>query len=540
MSRSHRRSGVAGWPSPTMADAFNELRADYNAARSTRYTPRMPGVPSLGASADYHYRTEFSLMRMIELGRHFARNDMVVAPGIRRLTSSVLPDIFTLDPQTGSDQLDSELFERWENWTGDRDLCHAEGRFEFWELGRQCFRSFITDGDFFTILTDTGALQLVEAHRCRTPYSVRKKNAVHGIVCDEQRRPLEYWFTREDIDPSRGVSSIDQIKRYGARDAEGRRAVLHIYHPDRLSQMRGVSILMPAADAAGMHDDLEFAKLVQAQTVSCWSIFHEQTHNPFGESEGGEDAQHGEQTTETLADGSTRTIETIAPGMEYWGKPGEKLHGFSPNTPNAEFFPHATLILTFIAVNLDLPLQVLLLDPTKTNFSGWRGAIDQARTRYRELQRWWMTEWLRPVYEFCATRWIAEDPALARLAATAKRPLFHLWNPPGWSYIEPAKDVVTDLTRRRNGLISPRRQMSERGFDFYRITDESIADHVYAIRNAKVAAKALNDEFDDDQPVHWREVLSLPTPDGVTLAVGETPAEDEAPAGEPKEKTDAA
>lgn len=251
MSKPRRAS--ATWPSPSLADAFNDLRADYNAARSTRYTPRMPGVPSLGASADYHYRTEFALMRMIELGRHFARNDMVVAPGIRRLTSSVLPDVFTLDPQSGASKLDDVLFDGWQDWTGDRDLCHSEGRFEFWELGRQCFRSWITDGDLFTILTDTGALELVEAHRCRTPYSARQKNAVHGVVCDDRRRPLEYWFTREDIDPSRSVSSLDQIKRYPARDAQGRRAVLHIYHPDRLSQMRGVSILMPAADAAGMH-----------------------------------------------------------------------------------------------------------------------------------------------------------------------------------------------------------------------------------------------------------------------------------------------
>jgi len=37
--------------------------------------------------------------------------------------------------------------------------------------------------------------------------------------------------------------------------------------------------------------------------------------------------------------------------------------------------------LGILAVNLDLPLCVFLLDASETNYSGFRGAIDQARQR---------------------------------------------------------------------------------------------------------------------------------------------------------------
>jgi hypothetical protein len=43
-----------------------------------------------------------------------------------------------------------------------------------------------------------------------------------------------------------------------------------------------------------------------------------------------------------------------------------------------------------------------------------------------------------------------------------------------------------------------------------------------AIRKAKTAAAELNEDFPAD-PVHWREIISLPTPDGVQLNLLDEP-----------------
>ena len=52
-----------------------------------------------------------------------------------------------------------------------------------------------------------------------------------------------------------------------------------------------------------------------------------------------------------------------------------------------------------------LPLCVFLLDASETNYSGFRGAIDQARQRWREVQSWMMTSFHGPVYEWKVRQW---------------------------------------------------------------------------------------------------------------------------------------
>ena len=77
------------------------------------------------------------------------------------------------------------------------------------------------------------------------------------------------------------------------------------------------------------------------------------------------------------------------------------------------------MLLGILAVNLDLPLCVFLLDVSETNYSGFRGAIDQARQRWREIQSWMMGSFHRPVYEWKVRQWAVTDSALRRAVERA-------------------------------------------------------------------------------------------------------------------------
>ena len=68
------------------------------------------------------------------------------------------------------------------------------------------------------------------------------------------------------------------------------------------------------------------------------------------------------------------------------------------------------MLLGILAVNLDLPLCVFLLDASETNYSGFRGAIDQARQRWREIQSWMMGSFHGPVYECCLAVAVGSTP----------------------------------------------------------------------------------------------------------------------------------
>jgi len=506
-------------------ELFGSLRADYNIAKRGRFRRKRKGVSTSGRTADWHYRAEGDYLYAMETARDCYRNDTVVGQGVRRAVDNVIQDGIRFDPQTGNEKLNVYLLAKWNRWASDKNQCDISGRLDFHGMEWLVLLQTIVDGDVFALLPDTPQVQLIEGHRCRTP-SNTKMPVVHGVRLDEWRKPVEYWFTKDDLSPNRQLARVSDCVKYGATNEDGTPAVLHVYRPDRVSQTRGITAFAPAIDSMGMGDDLFFAQLVKAQVASCYAIFREYDGSAVFAG-GSNPDERGAESTDTWSDGTSRNLEGIAPGMEIFGRPGEKLQGFSPNVPNQEFFSHAMLILTFVAINLDLPLAVLLLDPSKTNFSGWRGAIDQARITFRRIQRWMTGCFHRPVYEWKLRQWLDPessefDETLARLVASAgEADLFaHRWNPPTWAYIEPLKDASGDLIRVRNALISPRRLHAERGRDWDEIAREIVEDNAAAIRMARQTAGKLNQEFEGDgQDVHWRELISLPTPDGVNISL---------------------
>lgn len=487
---------------------FSDMRSDYAAARSSRFRRRRTGVSSVGSGADYHYRSEGDYLRILEQARDMYRNDAVVGQAVDRCVLNTIQNGFNVDPQTGDGKLDEDLWARWDEWANDPDLCDAGGEMCFADMEEAVFRAQIVDGDIFALPLESGQLQLVESHRCRTPTKLPKSGrmaAIHGVVIDQNRRRVEYWFTKDDIHPSLPIRGIDSVTVYQARDPNGRRQVFHVYKPSRASQTRGVSAFAPVFDVLGMVEDIQFAKLVQQQVVSCFAIIREREMDWRGPAGG----QTGEQTSQTLGDGSTRVIQGVSPGMDISGTPGEKISGFSPSVPNAEYFPHIRLVLTMIGINLGLPLVMFLMDASETNFSGYRGAMDQARMGFRSNQRRLRDKFHRRVYQWKLDQWSATDPALARARDRIDDKAFftHRWNVPRWPYIQPLQDAQADAMRVEKLLISPRRKHAELGQEYDEVMAETVADNALAIRSAIGEQQKIKSET--GVVVDWHELLHV-------------------------------
>jgi capsid protein len=508
----------------TIVEQFANLRADYDAARPSIYRRARPGILPQGSGADWHYRIEILYFGMMELARDIMRNNVVVGQGVRRFVANILQDGFIPDPETGDEGLNQYLSDSWEDWANDPDQCDISQEMTFHDMECMGLQNTIVDGDCFFLPMKSGALQMHEGHRCRRPSRMRR-NVVHGIELDDNRRRINYFFTQDSIPLGQTAIRLADMEMVPARNKYGERQVFHLYRPDRMSQTRGVTSFAPTADTAGMGDDLCFAQLVKAQSAACWAILHEMASDatppevPRGT---------GEPTEDARPSGGVRRIEGAVPGMEYFGYLGEKLSGFSPNIPNPEFFHHAMLIMTFIAINLDMPLAMFLLDPTKTNFSGWRGAMDQAKMRFRSFQTWEISHLHKYVYTWKARQFIARDPAARSAAAKSNiNPLKHSFIPPSWPYIQPMDDVTADIAQMRGGLNSPRRVQRKNSRDHKKVTMETIEDNSYAIREAKKEAIKINSEADlqDGSPVHWREILSMPLPEGMKISLSGTEPE---------------
>ncbi len=308
----------------TLHRAFDEMRADYNATKPSRFGRRRRGISVQGSNADYHFKNDLDYWRLLEYARDADRNDSVIGHALSTAANHTVQDGITVDPQTGDDELDAELLKRWNDWQGDSSRCDIAREHTLCQFQYYACRAMFADGDYAVLTADNnnGTLQSIESHRIRTPRNTTR-NVVLGVLLDTFGGAVEYWITRQDIDPMTPLDKVADIRQYKAQ-IDGMRRVLHVKDTRRANQTRGVTALAPVFDLAGMIEDVQFAKLVQQQIVSCFAVLRERplsgaalTPTPTGAT-----------TTETLTDGTSRTIEGISPGMDVTGAPGRNPKGF--------------------------------------------------------------------------------------------------------------------------------------------------------------------------------------------------------------------
>ena len=490
-------------------------------SRENRFIRRRTGLAPQGNTADWHYRNEEAYYRDIEKARDMDRNDSIIGQTIDRAVDNIVQGGFTLDPRTGDKDVDSRLREKWLQWSGQPDACDIQGEFCWHDFERHAVRSMLLDGDIVFLGLggkpgdpQEGRLQSIEAHSIRT--STRQDDTVLGVTKNEYGKRLKYWIVQDPIEPN---STKELSEPVDVRDENGLRTLFHIYRPDRVSQTRGVTALAPIFSVAGMRDDIQFAHLVQRQVAACFAIFRKRQYipnDPHSETPG-----YGQSSTESTEAG-VRYIENIAPGMEIIGAPGEELDGFSPDIPGAGYEFQLKEMLTTIGVNLGLPLCLVLMDGSETNFSGWRGAVDEARKGFRCNQRNLIQRLHTPVYQWKLSHWVEEDSFLKAASEDPKiRFSEHKWNAPAWQYIDPVGDAKGDQLRQQSMLTSPRRMHAERGADFEDIANETIEDYARAVLKAKRVAKDINSEVEDGAPVHWQQLLPIPMPTGVQMTMSD-------------------
>lgn len=529
---------------------FEDLRCEYEAARDTRFRSKPKNIHSAGSGADYHYRNEHQFYYLIELGRELRRDDPIVGQGINTFLANVIQDGFVPEPQTGDPEIDAQLKDRWATWAADPMLCDAEWHRTFHDFETLATDALIVDGDIIANPLQSGHLQWFEAHRMRSPLQQsNRKNAndiIHGVEKDRVGRRLRYWITKQDYDGFRFNFSLNDLQPFQAYDRDAftqtlEKNIFHVYFPSRFSQTRGVTKLAPATIIAGMHKDLQYATLVKSQVAACVTLFRmlPQGTEVALESDDWKDLL-GDEEQDPCDPLETRRVFGLAPGAVLQSRvPGETLEAFTPQVPTAEFFNHSRMLLTFIAVNLDIPLILLLMDGSETNFSGWRGAMDQAKLKFRMFQRKLAEGFHTPVYRWKLRQWLATSPDLKRAFDVIGPRLFaHDWHYPRWPYIEPAKDAAADLMQMRNGLNSPRRILRKNGLDHATIVAEAREDVFLEIQTAMDRALELNkhaliQQF-PEQRVDWREVARMPLAEGFQVGIEAAPEPEPEPAPTPQ------
>lgn len=473
----------------------------------SRFRRRRPGVTSMGASADAHYASEARFIQMREYTRAMIRDDACAKFLVKRAVTNIIRTGFGFEPNTGDEQLNADLKARWFDWSRDKRQCDAAGVLTFADIERMTAFAEIVEGDIFHVGTEEGAIQTFEAERCATPRkSVR--NIVHGIQLDDRRRRLAYFFRKESPGTQRTYERIYDFHEIAAFDEEGYSQVFHVFDPDRFTQTRGVTAFHAVFDKAGLYEDIDFALLVKQQFAAMVAWFLKRDANVQNPA----DLQTGARTTETQPDGSTAVLEEIEPGSFIRGAPGEDLELKAANIPSSETMQHLRHTLQILSLNLGLPLCAALMDASETNFSGWRGAMDQAKLGFQTNQERYEARFHRDVAIFKLREWRAEDSSFGRgLRAVEKKGNIHLfrhwWQKPSWPYVQPLQDAQANAIRSHTGQVALRDLHAEIGGEFRQFVKDSTQDNEYWIGESIEATQRLKQKYGDDaKDVHWTHI----------------------------------
>ena len=491
-----------------LGSAFVETRQEYAAMRESRFRRVRPGVSAAPGGADTRYANEPKFIRMREYARAMVDDDAVIKTLVTRAVTNIVRNGFAFEPDTGDRTLDRDLKARWEDWANDRTQCDIAGTLTFPDMERLTAFSELVDGDVFHVGTREGALQTYEAHRCASPRRTQR-NIVHGVQLTEKRQRVAYFFKKEPPGTQLTYSLVRDFHEIPAYDEEKHPLVFQVFDPYRFTQTRGVTAFHPVFDKASQLEDIDFALLVkeQAAAMLAWE-WQTATDAPPGPP-----PETGAQAAERQSDGSSLIQEEIAPGSVLNAPPGKKLVMHSPNVPSAETLAHLRQTMQVLALNLGLPLCVGLMDATETNFTGWRGAMDQAKLGWGVNQSRYERMFHRPTAIWKIRDWLSEDDEFGRsLRAVSSRKtkrgrleLFrHWWQKPSWPYPQPLHDAQANAVKVQTGQISLRDLHGENASDFRQFVRDNVADRMHWIARAIRAVEKLKKKFGEAaKDVHW-------------------------------------
>lgn len=267
-------------------------------------------------------------------------------------------------------------------------------------------------------------------------------------------------------------------------DAEGRRVAFHVYpvHPGETAifQPRLTSVRVPAEDviyhyekerpgqllgvprlATGIMrlrdlDEYQDAVVMKKKIEACFAAFVTQDADAK--------AIGTLSETETDADGNTRRIERMSPGMVSYLKPGETVEFGEPSSgPEVGFVADE---LRAIAAGVGVTYEQLTGDLSRVNYSSMRGGRMEFKLFIEQYR------WLTFIPQVCERvyAWFEEAAYLAGKIRTTEHE--HAWTPPRWEYVNPKEDVETELLELEADLESHAGALRKRGEDF----DEKVAE----------------------------------------------------------------
>ena len=424
--------------------------------------------------------------------RDAVRNDSWAKRGAEIWTECAVSSGIMPEPQTGTDRLDRQIREAFEEFN---ENCDASGQDDFFGLQDLASQTVFESGDVLIRRRwrrDSDGLAIPVQFDLMEPDHLdfaRLKNGgndvVAGIELDALNRRLAYWLYRQHPGDNRLMQGLSLASHRVPADS-----LAHAYVKRRPGQLTGVPMLATALVDMRDLQEYEGAEAVRKKVEACFAAFVT-TQDPADPPLLGEESEDD--------DGR---LETLEPGMIEYLEAGEDVK-FGAPAPTAGFEGYTRQRLHRIASAMSMPYMLLTGDVSQANWSSYKAGIVPFKAAVRRYQRRTLIpNACRPMW-----RWFIDAAVLAGRVSEANYSV--AWTLPGFEPIDRLKEAVADQVEARIGKTPMQDIIRARGGN----PDKVLADF------AKWAEQIDERElvFDSDPRKTSAAGLTQARPDGTVL-----------------------
>jgi len=415
------------------ADAQELVKLGYRSADFARSGGQQ--TVAQGGSADRHVRYDREVL--IAESQRFDRDNCLYHGAINRLIDTIVGAGFGLQARTGNERINRLLESEWKLWAQSPEV---RGMFDWQATERMALRALLVDGDVGAIKTSEGKLQIIESEAITyTSKSTDGKPRIEqGIELDQYGRPLRFRvasYTRGGFIDRTNTTPIDAAN------------FIVLANQLRASQTRGVPLFVSAFPTFHRLNDV-----LDAEAVS-WQL--QSRHALAVNSDAG--GALGYNTS--LADANKSNTEQIPTRLQeldyaliFYGNKGEKVEGIPRTAPGSNFDKSVEVYLRIIGMTIGMPLELLLSDWSKTNYSSARAAIEQFARVIQGFQSLLMRRLHGPVYQWQVQKWIESQKIQLPKSVSPQDAIAHEWMAPEIPWVDPLKEAQAWGKRMAFGL----------------------------------------------------------------------------------------
>jgi len=364
-------------------------------------------------------------------------------------------DGIVLQMKLPSRELNNATEGSWTKWGREAT---ADGRLSIIDVQHIADQNQRVDGECFIRLlpgfenNHRFAVQFIDPDQL-DPYHNRPREGTEneirmGVEVDTLSRPVAYHFT---------ASRPGDI-HWGSREKQVIPAseVIHYYRQYRPNQTRGLPRFAPIMADLNMLRGYMEAELVAARMGAAKVGFFESDFDSGA-------TWAGDGSTPLKMDAEPGSLEQLPAGLRF--------NSWDPSHPNAAFPDFMRASLQSIASGLGVSYTSLTSDLKEANFASSRVGLLGERDMWRVDQRFAIDHLLRPLFDAWAPMaWIGGQ------LETAIQPQTYIdsatWQPRGWTWVDPLKDVQAAVMAKNNRLTSTQKIVGSQGHDMEDIYED--------------------------------------------------------------------